>query len=172
MTKKLDTISLQGKAYAQVATRLKEFREMFPNGLIEANHQLEGDNSWTFKARILKDKAVPTSGEGTGSSRGFLVDPKTKVEVPKAFEKLETIAIGRALAVIGFMASGEVASFEEMEDFLSEKETKRQLKIQEIKDKADTISDVAELRKFYSANRGYGVEVDQYLMARANELKK
>lgn len=171
MVRKLETISLQGKAYAQVATRIKEFREMCPNGLIETTPTFQPDGSLTFRARILKDKKDQTSGEGTGNSRGFTKDPKTGAEIPKAFEKLETIAVGRALAMIGYMASGEVASFEEMEEFLSEKETKRQEKIQEIKEQADKITDVEELRKFFKENRGYGIEADNYMMARAKQLK-
>lgn len=164
-------MDLKGNAYAKVATRIKEFREIFLNGLIECEHKLEADGSWTFKAHILKDKAVPTSGESTGSSRGYLNDPKTKVELPKAFEKLETIAVGRALANIGFMASGDVASFEEMEDFLSAKETKRQEKIQEVIEAVDAITDLATLREFYKENKGYGVEVDQYIMQKSATLK-
>jgi hypothetical protein len=58
----------------------------------------------------LKDKANPNSGEGTGHSMGKIKDDKN-------FEKLETIAIGRALAILGYMASGDVASSEEMEEF-------------------------------------------------------
>lgn len=170
MNKKLPTIDLKGKAYATVPTRIKEFREICPNGLIETKPTFQVDGSLTFQTRILKDKENPNSGEATGNSRGFTKTDKG-VEIPKAFEKLETISIGRALAILGFMASGDVASFEEMEDFMSEKETKRQLKIQEIKDEVDKITDVEVLRKYFSENKGQGVEVDEYIMNKAKELK-
>lgn len=170
MTKKLETIDLKGKAYAQVATRIKAFREACPNGLIETKPTFLNDGQVSFATRILKDKSNPNSGEGTGHSLGKLTNAKGEPD-PKAFEKLETISIGRALGIIGFMSSGEVASFEEMEDFLSEKETKRQLKIQEIKDACDKIKTVEELREFFKANKGYGVEVDQYIMNKAKVLK-
>lgn len=172
MTKKLTTIDLKGKAYATVPTRIKEFREMCPNGLIETKPEFLPDGRVVFSSRILKDKAVTTSGEATGNSIGYITDPKTGVAIEKAFEKLETISIGRALAILGFMASGDVASFEEMEDFLSYKESSRQVKIQEIKLQADNIKDIEELRKFFTDNKGYGVEVDSYIMARATQLKK
>lgn len=172
MTKKLETISLQGKAYATVPTRIKEFREMCPNGLIETNSELKADGSWIFRTRILRDKAVPTSGEAIGTSRGILIDPKSKVEIPKAFEKLETISIGRALAILGFMASGDVASFEEMEEFMSEKETQRQEKIQEMKEEVDKITTVPKLKEYWSLNRGYGVEIDAYITNKAKQLKE
>jgi len=110
MEKKLKTIDLKGKNYATVPTRIKEFRQDCPNGLIETKPETQTDGSIIFSARILKDKANPNSGEGTGHSMGKIKDDKN-------FEKLETIAIGRALAILGYMASGDVASSEEMEEF-------------------------------------------------------
>lgn len=162
--KKLDTIDLKGRAYATVPTRIKEFREVCPNGLIETKPEFLADGQVVFTTRILKDKSNPSSGEGTGHALG-------KMKGEKDFEKLETISIGRALAILGFMASGDVASFEEMEDFLSEKETKRQLKIQEIIEAVDLIIDIDRLREFYAENRGWGIEVDSYIMEKSNVLK-
>lgn len=169
--KKLATISLQGKAYATVPTRIKEFRELCPNGLIETTPNILADGRIMFKTRILKDKANPDSGEGTGHSIGSLLNKKGEEE-PKAFEKLETISIGRALAILGFMSSGEVASFEEMEDFLSEKETKRQVQIQQVKEKVDSIKDIDELREYFKTVRGLGIEVDSYVMDKSKQLKE
>lgn len=169
---KLATIKLSGKDYATVPTRIKEFREKCPNGLIETKPTFLENNMVSFETRILKDKSNPSSGEGTGHSLGSLVVAKTGVADPKAFEKLETISIGRALAIIGFMASGEVASFEEMEDFLSEKESKRQTKIDEIIELVDAAKTIAELRIIYKENRGYGADLDNYIMTKVDELKK
>jgi hypothetical protein len=42
-----------------------------------------------------------------------------KVSGEKALEKLESIAVGRALAFAGYLASGEIATAEEMERFAS-----------------------------------------------------
>lgn len=155
---------MQGKSYAQVATRIKEFREMCPNGLIETSPTFLADGRVAFKTRILKDKANPNSGESTGNSLGALKDAK-------AFEKLETISVGRALANLGFMASGDVASFEEMEDFMSEKDIRKQAVVEEIKKKVDSIVDVAELREYFKTVKGNGAEVDQYIIERSKTLK-
>jgi hypothetical protein len=118
MAKKLDTIDLKGKSYATVPTRTKEFREDCPNGLIETKPDVREDGQVVFSARVLKDKSNSDSAEATGHSIG-------KITGDKAFEKLETIAIGRALAILGYMASGEIASSEEMESFLQYKEGKK-----------------------------------------------
>lgn len=163
-TKKLNTIKLKDKDYATVPTRIKEFREQCPNGVIETSSKSTNDNEKEFIATIFKDGNNRNVGSATGHSFGALKEVK-------AFEKLETIAIGRALANLGFMASGEVASSEEMENFLSQKEIERLNKVQEIKDAVDKITDVAELRTFFSANKGYGVEVDSYIINKAKELK-
>lgn len=171
MAKKLATIDLKGKAYATVPTRIKEFREMCPNGLIETKPNMLPDGRVIFATRILKDKSNPESGESTGNAIGYLNDPTSGKAIEKAFEKLETISVGRALALLGFMASGDVASFEEMEDFLSEKETARQLKIQEIIAQVDAIDDIEVLRKFFTENKGHGVEVDSYIMEKSKQLK-
>ena len=97
MTKKINTIDLKGKEYATVPTRIKEFRQDCPNGLIETKPVIE-NGQVLFTARILKDKSNPNSGEAIGHAIG-------KITADKAFEKIETISIGRALAILGYMAS-------------------------------------------------------------------
>ena len=115
---KAETIKVSGGAdYAKVAERLRIFREECPNGLIETTPTVEG-NEIMFKARVLKDKAKESSGEATGHAIG-------EKKGAKAFEKLESIAVGRALAMLGYMASGEIASSEEMSEFNEYKDNKR-----------------------------------------------
>lgn len=106
---KIKTIDLKGKAYATVPTRIKEFREDCPFGDIKTEPTIT-DNTVMFKAIIIKDKREDNSACATGHAIG-------KLQGDKAFEKIETIAVGRALALLGYMASGEVASSEEMEEF-------------------------------------------------------
>lgn len=117
MNKRLKTMNLSGSEYAKVPDRIKEFRENCPNGLIETKPTIQEDGQIMFYARILKDKADPNSAEGTGHALGGN-------KKAKDFEKLETIAVGRALAMLGYMASGEVASSEEMEEFEAYKSDK------------------------------------------------
>ena len=131
---KLDTVNLQGKEYAQVSTRIVKFREDCPNGLMETTPTILDDGKLMFSARVLKDKSKPDSAEATGHAMG---DNKTA----KAFEKLETIAIGRALAMLGYMASGEVASSDEMEDFYAYRDEQLQQAISTLK-ASETIDDL------------------------------
>lgn len=112
MNKRIDTIDLKGNKYAQVSTRIKEFRESNPNGRISTTYEII-EGQFIFTAEIYKNKD-DSSPDASGHSYG-------KSDGTKQFEKLETIAIGRALATAGYMASGEIASSEEMEEFQSYK---------------------------------------------------
>lgn len=112
--------------YAKVNDRLLEYRQDCPHGSIVTSFQIvpftEPDGKVItriiFKSHIVKDRGDATSAEATGHATGK--DDGTE----KVFEKLETIATGRALALLGYGAKGEIASSEEMEAFLAEKQEK------------------------------------------------
>lgn len=103
--------------YAKVVDRLNEFREENTRGLIETSPEIINDTI-IFKARILKDKSDKNSAEATGHA----IAKRTGAE--KQFEKLETLAVGRALAMLGYSAGGEIASSEEMEEYNAWKDEK------------------------------------------------
>jgi hypothetical protein len=129
-----------GADYAKVADRIKEFRTAFPNSKIEIGDPVYDAELVIFSAWIWKDKkdlielmkagvtdkeTLRSSADGNGSAR-------SRVGVKeKDFEKLQTIAVGRALSMIGYLASGEIAGFEEMEEFTSYQQEKRQKYIDE-----------------------------------------
>lgn len=157
---KVKTIDLKGKEYAQVKDRLKEFRNDCPNGLIESSYEFHGDNM-TFKARVLKDKSNPASAEAVGHSFGPL-------KGEKAFEKLETIAVGRALALLGYAQDGEIASGEEMEEFLQFQEDKKVKEVATCKEKLEATKTLAELKAVWAA---FPIEIKKELEEVKNQLK-
>ena len=159
--KKTTTIDLKGKAYATVPARIKEFREANPNGLIETKPELLADEIM-FSARILKDKANPSSGEATGHAIG-------KKQGDKAFEKLETIAVGRALALLGYMASGDIASSEEMEEFMDYQQNKKiEARIYAI-EKLESCNTLIELQEVWTS---IGTMIqDKEVESKKDELK-
>lgn len=114
-TKKAKTMELKGNEYAKVAERLRLFREENPRASIKTEPTMMPDGQVMYKAYILKDKSDLNSADATAHAMGNTKDAK-------AFEKLETVAVGRALALMGFLASGDIASSEEMEEFEREKE--------------------------------------------------
>jgi hypothetical protein len=163
MAKKLKTMELQGKAYAKVPERIKLFREENIRGLIEISTEIMGDYM-VFKARILKDKSDPSSAESTGQSMVLQKDLKTE----KKFEKQETIAVGRALANLGYMASGEVASYEEMEEF---EEHKQEKFMEEMGEHADAMQNAKNLKDLQQVWLKIPSTYHQSLNDLKNELK-
>lgn len=115
---KIKTIKLSGKDYAQVKDRVKKFREETTKGSIDTEQMQLADGTMVLKATVIVDVSDEGSKRATGQAFG-------KVGGQKAFEKLETIAVGRALAFLGYLADGEIASSEEMEGFEAHKIEKR-----------------------------------------------
>ncbi len=144
MNERVATIDLQGKQYAQVKDRVKEFRTDNPNGLIETLPTIQPDGSILFKTRILKDKADQNSAEATGHSLGK-VGGKAK-----DFEKLETISVGRALALLGYAADGEIASSEEMEEFQEYKQQQFEEGVMEAVELLTAAKSLDELKEIWA----------------------
>jgi len=106
----VQTINLKGNEYATVPQRLKAFREANPRASVVTKPEIQADGTVVFTAKIVKDKSQDNSAEATGHSYGKSTDDK-------AFEKLETVAVGRALAILGYLNNGQIATTEEMEEF-------------------------------------------------------
>lgn len=152
---KVKTISLQGKDYARVADRVLEFRKDCPKGIIETSFTQLPDGQMVLKAVVTKEEGVFATGQSMGKVAGV-----------KGFEKLESIAVGRALAFLGYAASGEIASSEEMQEFIDYQETKKQEAIDEL----ESCESLDELRdKFMGL--GKGLIANKAVIAKKNELK-
>lgn len=157
--RKVKTGKVGGNAdYAYVKDRLKQFREDCPNGLIETKPDIREDGQILFTARVLKDKNKPESAEATGHALG-------KDSGAKAFEKIETQAVGRALALLGYLADGEIASAEEMEDFYQYKKDR----IEEAVAKIENTNDVEELKELFM---GLGTLIAEVEVVEAKNKKK
>lgn len=146
--RQLKTINLQGKEYAQVAERVKQFREDFPNSKIITKNTLTESGGTEFNTFIWRDRKDYISGDldsadSTGTARG------NTGKAVKDFEKLETISVGRALALLGYLSSGEVASFEEMETYYADKEAERKAYVQEQVDLFDHAKNMNELKQLW-----------------------
>lgn len=112
MTEKKASMKFGEKEYRFVPDRIKQFREENPRGDIDTNPTFHEDGSLTFKAIATRDVTQP-SARGSGTAHYSAEEMKPK----KAFEKLETISVGRALSMLGYLNDGQVASTEEMEEF-------------------------------------------------------
>ena len=126
--KQVKTTKIKGNVdYAKVADRLLEFRSQNPRSKISIKYSYDEAGNLTHTARIWKDKtecyellkagvpaeAIAESADAEASALMFAEQLKKE----KGFEKNESIAVGRALAILGYAVSGEIASSEEMEEF-------------------------------------------------------
>lgn len=138
--RKASTMDLKGNDYAKVPERIKLFREDCPNGSIKSEPKFLENGQVLFTAYILKDKADPNSADATGHAIG-------NIEKDKALERLETISIGRALAILGYLASGEIASSEEMEEFNEYKSQQKEEAVTTTIDAMNAAKTIEEVRK-------------------------
>ena len=110
--RKAETVAIktkQGPAdYAKVSARSAEFHR--------DNDKCSVVTTCDFKEGyvLFSAKVTTSKGEFTGHSMDKVGGRQ------KQFEKQETIAVGRALAFAGYLASGDIACAEEMEDVVTE----------------------------------------------------
>jgi hypothetical protein len=93
--------------YAKVSDRVAEFNKA-GKGSIKTEYFLQSPIV-IFRATVIPDVDKPEHFF-TGTSFGKIGDDK-------ALEKIETLAVGRALAFAGYLSTGEIASYEEMERY-------------------------------------------------------
>jgi len=103
-----DYVKLGAKGeYLTVPYRIKFVREYFGNRLQIITFSSELENGSTkFRASVFLDGKELSVGES-----------KMMVNKDKEFEKSQTVSIGRALSILGFMGN-EIATAEEIEDFI------------------------------------------------------
>lgn len=132
---KIKTMSLQGKEYASVAERIRAFREENPTGKIITSHTVLPDGQFVLTAEVIKDNGASATGQAFGV-----------LKEAKSFEKLESVSVGRALAMLGYLASGEIASSDEMQEFLEYQNNKVQEAIVMLQ-QATTLDELKEAYK-------------------------
>lgn len=141
--RKLKTIKLSGKEYAQVAERLRAIHEDYPRGGKNGDFDIVTVYDMTERGVIFT--ANLTIREG-GSTRAYTGHSYGGGGKEKAFEKLETIAVGRALAFAGYHADGEIASADEMQEMAKEVDTEA---LANALAKISEANSVKELNKVY-----------------------
>lgn len=157
MAGRIKTVKIGGGVdYAKVADRIKIFWEENPNGKIDTEREDISENKVRFIARIWRDSKVILDLATVGMDIDIVkltanatasADAAKKGD--KENEKLETVAVGRALAMLGYLASGEVASREEMEQFEAYKANLFQDEINKTIEEMKKAKTIDELRKFY-----------------------
>lgn len=110
----IKTIPIRNKDYAQVAERIKAFRDLCVNGQIVTEILSLEKGIVTMKATILDEK-------GNILATGHAQEDQSKGMINKTsfIENCETSAVGRALANCGFGIDAGVASAEEVQNAIA-----------------------------------------------------
>lgn len=179
---KVQTTKIKGGAeYAKVADRLNEFRSANPRSKISIKFSYNEKGDLTHHAYIWKDKTdfydllksgvsakeAIESADAEGSSLMYA----DKVKQEKGFEKNETIAIGRALAVLGYASSGEIASSEEMEEFEDFKKQKAEDARSEAINRLAKAKDMKALQETWMSFTK-DLQLDKEVQAKKNAMKE
>jgi pyridoxal/pyridoxine/pyridoxamine kinase len=159
------SVKFGAKDYALVPDRIKQFREDNPRGSIVTDPTIGADGSVIFKATIIKDLSDEYSARATGSAHYNAVE----IKKPKSFEKLETIATGRALAMLGYLNDGQVATTEEMAEFEQFKQDKFADALEKIK-KAEKRDEFKQILADLTPEQK--LEATPVINERIQELKK
>ena len=105
------TTKVQGGAeYAMVVNRVHKFVEDHEEGQILTEIVKDEDGHVIFKAHAVINGVI----RGTGHAHEL--EGSNNINKTSHYECAETSAVGRALAMCGYMPSGQVASFEEVEN--------------------------------------------------------
>ena len=98
-------IKVSGNDYLPVAARIMWFRADHPDGRIDTEHLASNDKWAHYRATASYPHVVDGSVEwalGSGHGQGFV---NTTAQGHKFHERGETVAIGRALATLGYGTS-------------------------------------------------------------------
>lgn len=115
--------------YVGVHDRIAQFREKYPEGHIVTTKEDLSEEEVDFKAEVFRTgeeaaKSIPAS---TGYSRTYISEDNDK-----CLERGETVAIGRALAILGFEITKALASKEEIEAYKQNKNIEEPVEQEEV----------------------------------------
>lgn len=105
----IKTLPLGKKNYAEVAERVKAFRKLFPEGVIDTEIVKYEDGIVIIKATI-----IDADGGKLATGHAMEREGTSNINRFNALENCETSAVGRALGFIGLTGGGSIASYEEV----------------------------------------------------------
>lgn len=117
----IKTTPIKGKDYAEVNQRIKAYRMLHPNGLIETQLIKDENGVCTFRA-IVYDENFKRLATGTAQEK----EDSSFINKTSYIENCETSAIGRALGIAGFGIDTSVASAEEVANAINNQEEQKE----------------------------------------------
>lgn len=106
--------NIKGKDYAEVNQRIKAFRMVYPQGIIETQLVSNENGVCIFRAEVMTDK-----GQLLGTGTAYEKEDSSFINQTSYIENCETSAVGRALGMAGFGIDVSIASAEEVQNAIN-----------------------------------------------------
>ena len=116
----IKTTDIKGKDYAEVNQRIKAFRMVYPQGIIETEMLSNENGVCVFKASVGYREGDEIYKLATGTA--YEKENSTFINKTSYIENCETSAVGRALGMAGFGIDVSVASAEEVQNAINNQE--------------------------------------------------
>lgn len=162
--------------YAKVTDRLEAFRINHPNSKILTSYKNE-NNKTVFKAFLWRDKTEVIQSLTNGISKELIyltadaeATAQKTITSDKDFEKLETMAIGRALSNLGYSSTGKIADHK-MNELDKYKDELYQDSINSTIDRLQNCKTLDELKANYQALNPV-LRIDKTIKVITEEIKK
>lgn len=162
--------------YAKVTDRLEAFRVNHPKSKILTSYKNE-NNKVVFKAFLWRDKTEVIQSLVNGVSKELIyltadaeATAQKTITNDKDFEKLETMAIGRALSNLGYSSTGKIAEsiVNELDQY---KDELYQDSVDSAIDRLQNCKTLDELKSSYQALNPV-LRIDKTIKAITEEIKK
>lgn len=154
------TTDIKGKEYAEVNQRIKAFRMVYPEGLIQTELIYNEKGMCIFCASVYGNNGLLGKGHAYERENSSFINKTSYIE------NCETSAVGRALGMAGFGIDTSVRSAEEMKNAELQQEalkpiTKSQAKAltKEAEKKGSAIEDIC---KYYGVEALENMTAQQY----------
>ena len=116
----IKTIDIKGKEYSEVNQRIKAFRMVYPDGIIETEMLSNENGICIFKAIVGYRENGELYKLATGTA--YEKEDSSFINKTSYIENCETSAVGRALGMAGFGIDVSVASAEEVQNAIANQE--------------------------------------------------
>lgn len=117
------TTDIKGKDYCPVNERIKAFRMVYPQGIIETEMVSNENGVCIFRAMVGYRDNNELYKLGTGTA--YEKENSTFINKTSYIENCETSAVGRALGMAGFGIDTSVCSAEEVQNAIANQEDKK-----------------------------------------------
>lgn len=150
----IKTTDIKGKEYAEVNQRIKAFRMIYPDGIIDTQMVSLENGVCIIKAQVgYYDEDDDFSVKWLGTGYAYEKEDSSFINKTSYIENCETSAVGRALGMAGFGIDVSVASAEEVANAIKNQEPTQEeadeykLTFGKYKDK--TLKEIYEIDKQY-----------------------